>query len=598
MTRRTLGLSLGTMALASLICRLGYVGWQASHDPSLARPMLDGAYYLGWARALVNGAGEPAGAFYLAPLYPHLLAGFFSIFGESLGLLYALQQAFLVGAGCLLALRFAGSIGEPAALFAASAIFLYHPTAFFASRPVGEPVALFLSALGIYLLGRSGRAAVALAGLAFGLATLARPNLLLVFLLLAVAELASRRWQRAFVLAAALGVTLLPVTVRNFVASGHPVLVSSNGGLTLYHGNGPGALGIFTPAEGFSGTVAHQRDEATILARTRTGQDLDPVEADTWWGREAIRTRLADPVGSLGLLGRRAALTLDNYEHSLDDAPALDENPWRAAFPMPLALLFGLATVGAVAAGFAGSAGVAAWAPILATAATPLVFYVSSRYRLPMAIFLCVPAGVGAALILGAARVMPSRKRFIVSVAMGLIATICSLTVPSATLARTEAAAAYANRASAFAEVHDLVRAEGEARAALTLDAASVPARYNLAVVLEAGGRTAEAEALYRETLRLEPSHAEAAGNLAKILIERGAAKEAVPILERALTARPGNEACWTNMIVAWISLGDLGRARSAVAAAEKFGVQLAPELIEASGAGSDIVKPRGETKR
>src|SRR5262245_58029905 len=83
MTRRTFGLSLGMMAIASLVLRLGYLRWQAGNDPTYWRPMLDGAVYLGWARSLAGGLAEPAGAFYLAPLYPHVLAGFFSVFGEA-----------------------------------------------------------------------------------------------------------------------------------------------------------------------------------------------------------------------------------------------------------------------------------------------------------------------------------------------------------------------------------------------------------------------------------------------------------------------------------------------------------------------------------
>jgi Flp pilus assembly protein TadD len=598
MTQRTFGLSLCTVAMASVVLRLGYVGWQASQEPTFSRPILDGALYLAWAHGLASGAGGPAGAFYLAPLYPHLLAGFLVLFGDALGLLYALQQTLLVAAGCLLALRFVASLGQTAAFSVALAFLLYHPSAYFASRPIGEPIALFLSALGVYLLGRRSLVAVAVAGLVFGLATLARPNLLLVVVGLSIAAMMGRGWQRGLVLAAAVAVTLAPVTIRNFVASGHPVLISANGGLTLYHGNGPGALGIYTPAAGFSGSVATQRDEATLLARTRTGKQLDAVDADRFWGREAMRVRRSEPLGTLELLARRMFLVLDNYEHSLDDAPALDANPWRFAFPVPFALLLGLAALGLVAAGFAGSGGPAAWVPILATAATPIVFYVSSRYRLPMALFLCVPAGAGAAAIFGAVRAAPSRRRLRMAILSGVLVASASLLVPSAALARAEEAAALANRASVFAEAHDLGRAEKEARRALALDPSSVPARYNLAVVLAAGGRTSDAERLYRQVLTADSSHAGSAGNLAKLLVERGAAKEAIPILERALASRPGDAACWTNLVVAWISLGDVARAQRAIAEAEKLGVQLAPELIEAAGAATAAVSPTGETGR
>ena len=80
-------------------------------------------------------------------------------------------------------------------------------------------------------------------------------------------------------------------------------------------------VGLIEPARGFSGEVGRQREEATALARRLSGLDLDEVEADGWWGRRALETRLKDPAGSMVLLARRAVLTIDNHEHGLDYAP-------------------------------------------------------------------------------------------------------------------------------------------------------------------------------------------------------------------------------------------------------------------------------------
>ena len=586
MTRRQFVISLGAIATASLVFRLGYVLWQVAHDPGSVRPGLDSAMYVEWARALQGGALEPTGAFYLAPLFPHLLAGFFALFGESWRLLYATQELMVVGASVFLALGAVARIGAAGALLAASIALLYHPVAFFAARSVGEPVALVLLALGIYLASRLTTGFAASAGLAFGLATLARPNLLLVPAGFALVDAASRKWTRALVLTAVVAAVLAPVAARNYAASGHPVLVSSNGGMTLYHGNGPGALGIFTPAEGFSGALSHQRDEATILARARSGKPLDAVDADRWWGRQALHTRARDPMGTIALIARRVVLTLDNYEHGLDDAPALDGNPWRRAFPVPLAAILGLAATGVAALGFRGTGGATAWVPIAAGAATPVAFYVSSRYRLPMAFFLCVPAGAGAAIVLDALRARRRDGRTIKALTAGALVALISILVPSGPLALSEESAAHANRAFVFTEARDLPRAEAEARTALALDPSSVMGRFHLAVTLTAAGRSPEAEALYREALSLDPSHAESAGNLAKILVERGAAAEAVPILERALASRPGDQNCWTNLVVAFLSMNDPSRARRALADGERAGVRFEPELVDAVGAG------------
>src|SRR6185503_20557932 len=113
------------------------------------------------------------------------------------------------------------------------------------------------------------------------------------------------------------------------------VPVSSNGGITLYQGNSPGALGIFTPLDGLSGRLDRQREEATRAASAGAGRTLDAVEADAWWGRRAVRVRAADPGGTAVLLARRLGLLLSSREMGLDAAPALDANPRRWMAPLP-----------------------------------------------------------------------------------------------------------------------------------------------------------------------------------------------------------------------------------------------------------------------
>jgi len=172
---------------------------------------------------------------------------------------------------------------------------------------------------------------------------------------------------------------VLPVTIRNYVRSGHVVAISSNSGRSRSTTERTGASGGYTLPAGFTGSLATQRREATDLARQRTGLRLDPVEADAYWGREAIRVRLADPAGSLALVARRALLLFDNTEHGLDYAPALDANPWRLVAFVPFAVLAGLAFAGVAATGFRGTGGAFVWSAILACALTPIVFYGSSR---------------------------------------------------------------------------------------------------------------------------------------------------------------------------------------------------------------------------
>ena len=118
-----------TLLLLGLAVRIGYVLGQPAADPGFARPALDGAYYWEWAGALASGEGRIDGAFYLAPLYPYLLALFRTLFGEAFGLLYGLQHLAVVVAAGLFVLTGRRLAGEWEGLAAGALLLLYQTLA-------------------------------------------------------------------------------------------------------------------------------------------------------------------------------------------------------------------------------------------------------------------------------------------------------------------------------------------------------------------------------------------------------------------------------------------------------------------------------------
>jgi tetratricopeptide (TPR) repeat protein len=266
-------------------------------------------------------------------------------------------------------------------------------------------------------------------------------------------------------------------------------------------------------------------------------------------------------------------LTLDSAEHGLDYAPALDANPLRFAAPLSFAVLLGLAVFGVAALGFQRTGGLTLWSAVAVGAVAPLVFYVSSRHRLPLAFLLAVPAGAGVSAIRSTRRFLPY--------AMGVGALALSFAVPSGDYLRTEKASALSVIADVQRKAGELDAAAETSRRATELDGSNAIAWFNRGVVEAARGKVAEAERAYRAALAADPVQPDAAANLAGLLVRSGRAGEAVPALERALSAWPRHTVGWTNLVVAYAASGDRARALDAARRAAGSGVTLDPALVK-----------------
>jgi len=565
--RRRLAAILGV----GFLLRVAYVLVQPHFDPTFARPILDGAYYLAWARVLAEG-GSIGGAYYMPPLYPWFLSVFLRLFGDSWTLLFVVQHLAVVASAGLLALVARKTSGDGAALATAALVLLYHPSLYFASRPLGEPLALLLLSAAVLLAGDAGERQGFAAGVASGLASLARPNFLPLAPLWAARDLLGGRQWRAAALLGATVLTILPVACHNHAASGHWVPVSANGGVVFWLGNAPGAVGVYTPVTGFTGSLATQQQEAIAEASARVGSSLDAVQADGFWWRKGLRARAADPAGTFALIVKRAILTIDTAEHGLDYAPALDSNPLRFVAPLPFAALLGLAVFGVLALGSARTGGFTLWSSVLVAVAAPVVFYISSRHRLPVAFLLAVPAGCGVAAFRETRRIVPY--------VAGFCALVLSFGIPSAELMRSEKASALAVVADVQRKAGELDAAAATSRRATELDGSSAIAWFNRGVIEVARGNNSEAERAYRAALAADPTQPDAAANLAGLLVATGRAAEAPPLLEMVLSAWPRHAVGWTNLVVAYAASGDRARARDAARRALGFGVTLNPELV------------------
>ncbi|HEX9502618.1 MAG TPA: glycosyltransferase family 39 protein, partial [Thermoanaerobaculia bacterium] len=278
--------------------------------------------------------------------------------------------------------------GDRAATIAALLAILTGVISFYEVTILQAALDPFLVALMLFLLTialQSERPLwFAATGIAIGLFVLNRPNAVLWLPVVALAILWVWGWRNAVMLSCAAILPIAAVTVRNYEVSHQLVFIASHGGLNFYIGNNPQADGTYHHVPGIRPTIAGQQEDAPRV-EARAGSFSQ--RAWTW-----IR---ANPFSALALFIRKLAYTINqtdlalNYSYSYFAKDVVSPLRWLIAGPW---LLFPLAIVGAVR--HIREKRFAVWASFIPIYAISVaIFFVSSRYRLPLLIPMCITAG-------------------------------------------------------------------------------------------------------------------------------------------------------------------------------------------------------------
>ncbi len=397
-------------------------------DPLGQAPVLDARENIAWAQKLREGA-LPEEPIYRALLYPLILSKFpassLPTAATIFGLALHLGSAYLVG-------RIAKHLWKlRSAAWLAGLVFAVYPVAlYFAGQVLDITLSTTLFLGGVYALLRStrrkqGRTAVRkrltlalLAGILGGLAVLARPNFLpavLCFPLIpiigraVVGRASSERVPNSTyflpVLCTALGIALMLAAQGciNLKLSGQFRLLPWQGAYNLFAANREGANGkyymqhiAFDEVPAGSNTT---RMESELLYRQAVGSDA-PLAIDAMgdhWRAQLLESITDAPARWLGLMGRKVLYVFNNWEQYNNLSYAYHKARWPMLTWNPLG--WGVLLLAAFAGLYIGyrhtnrSAlyGIALIG--LAYAAGLLLFFVSARFRLPLAPLLCIAAG-------------------------------------------------------------------------------------------------------------------------------------------------------------------------------------------------------------
>jgi tetratricopeptide (TPR) repeat protein len=360
-------------------------------------------------------------------------------------------------------------------------------------------------------------------------------------------------------------VAVVPVTVRNYVASGDFVILTSNGGLNFYLGNGDISTGGCVVSDGHD-MVADPPGK--WIAEADLGRELTASEISSYWASRARRFITEEPGAWLKLLVRKLAFVMNAYE-----LPQLEyydfQKRYSAVLSLPLPSFSILAPLGLV--GF--------WlsfrrrrARILALffaiyVLSIVAFFVLARYRLPAIPPLIIGAGFAVTEI--ARHVRERRWRWLVCAAVALAALLVLVNSnPYGVDRRAAFAQPHFRLGIIFGQRGLIDRAIEEYRKSIALDPDYMKSHMNLGALLAERGEMEAAAEAFRSAIRLEPEYGRARVNLAMAFQGLGDYEAALAQADTALKFAPGDAAARKQRGIVLYRMGLEEEARSELAEA------------------------------
>jgi tetratricopeptide (TPR) repeat protein len=338
-----------------------------------------------------------------------------------------------------------------------------------------------------------------------------RDNYLAALPLMAAWLAVRPRWGgrgRPFAAAAwVLGVFLaiLPVTIRNYAVSGELVLTTSGGGEVFYVGNNPNANGLYQYPIFVRPDPQFEHEDFRARAREETGRDLSRGEASRFWWRKGFEYVTSEPMGAAALYLRKLALmwnaeeVADNYSFAFfrsDVSPVL-------RIPIGFSLLAALGLVGVAVTARRWRACLPLYLFELSYMAGLVLFFIHSRYRLPLVPVLVVFSAAAVVRGIEAWRAA-AWKPLGIAAASGAAVYLFTLLplVPDSYSNRWNF---YEKLGVAYLEDGDPARARVALERSRSLNDRNPNVHYNLGLVAQAEGDYREAYAHYQRAVELSP---------------------------------------------------------------------------------------------
>ncbi len=574
---------------------------ERSSLPDFSYPTLDSRYHDDWAWGVASGEWEPriAGVrdepYFRAPLYPYFLSSLYRVFGHDYFAARLIQ--IIVGSisALLLFLLVQMLFGAVTAWIGLALYLAYWPITYFEAELLIPVVIIFLDLLFLVTLIRGVRndklILWILSGIFLGLSAIARPNVLLI-----VIPVLLWIWQRSFSSRAysarraivaflvACMVPILAVTIRNEAKGNEFVLVSSQGGVNFYIGNNPDSKGVKAVVPGTREDWWGGYDDTKIIAETASGRSLKPSEISNYWFSKGLEFILQHPAGAAKLYLRKIALFLGNGEVSNNRQLYFvrDQSGILRTLPVNFAFVFAAAVLGIILLFKKTKSNRTQQQRsktaerklllyfIIPYSASVIIFFVTSRYRLPVSVLLIPYAAYALKQFFDRMRrrewswgVKACLAFFVVFIAsmanpfkvgshalhrgyydIGVDYMNSDYEKAAQYFTKTielapDYAPAWKMRGQACFELRSYDRAIEDLKVACQLDSTFTSAQFYLGAAYHISHRYDRALECYERVLRLQPDHKFALNNTADIYMCRKEYEKARKLIERVLELDP-----------------------------------------------------------
>jgi len=368
--------------------------------------LYDERVYHTWASQIAGGIYHSSSVYKFAPLFAYVMAAIYKIFSPQVLYIRILNMAFGVATCYLVYLTGKELAGRVIGISACLVAALYKPFIFYSIVPLKAAFSVFLLALIIYLfmaaLRKRSVVKLFFMGVALGLMLNVRPQSLLIIPFLPVVigwnDVKSGESFKNMSLNAALyilGITiaLSPFVTRNYIVAGKVALTTSQSGFNLYQsnriGSGPVPFAVTSPF--------YQGIQYTIEASRRVGRKLTPEEASSYWKQETVKEIKKAPAIFFQKVCKKILFFCQQFQLT-DHYNIQFMSRFVPFFKIPFFsfwFIFPLAMAG-MATGVFRSSKVRALSLIFFVYGSSLIiFFTTTRYRLPLLAILIPFAVMG-----------------------------------------------------------------------------------------------------------------------------------------------------------------------------------------------------------